>query len=82
MGAQDQGWGTLTTGRAGAVDGGHPQVSRARVEDDLEFLRGGSNADDAHVGYLPGPSGVVRAGLAVPAKPDSCLCWDVTYHLR
>lgn len=45
----------LTAGWAGAVDGRDPQVSRARVKDDLELLWGRSNADGADVGQLQGP---------------------------
>lgn len=51
----ETGLGALTTCTAEAVDGGHPQVSRARVEDDLELLRGRSNTDGANVIQLPGP---------------------------
>ena len=51
----ETGLGALTTGAAEAVDGGHPQVSGARVEDDLELLRGCSNTDGANVIQLPGP---------------------------
>lgn len=55
MGGGETGEQALTTGRAGAVDGGHPQVRRARVKDDPELLWGRSNADGADVGQLQGP---------------------------
>lgn len=40
----------ISAGRAGAVDGRHPQVGRARVKDDLELLWGRPNSDGANVG--------------------------------
>lgn len=56
----------LTAGRARAVDGGHPQVRRAGVKDDLELLRGRANADGANVGQLQGPG---RGGYGRPGGP-------------
>lgn len=79
-GALRWGSGPLTAGLAGAVDGGHPQVSRAGVKDDLELLRGCSNADIANVVQLWGQAGVLRAGLTALATPDpqgACLCQGV-----
>lgn len=67
------GSGTLTTGRAGAVDRGHPQVSRARVKDDLELLRRGSNADGANIGQLPGPERN-DWGVTFPGHPQAPGC--------
>lgn len=50
MGVRERGLEALTAGRAGAVDGRHPQVGRARVKDDLELLWGRPNSDGANVG--------------------------------
>jgi hypothetical protein len=58
----------LTAGPAGAVDAWYPKVSRARVQDDLELLRGCSNADDAYVDQLPW-KGMVSASLVVLPVP-------------
>lgn len=41
-----------TAGWTVAVDGGHPQVRRAAVKDDLEGLWRSSNGDDSIVSQL------------------------------
>jgi len=41
-----------TAGRTVAVDGGHPQVGRAAVKDDLEGLRWSSDGDESVVRQL------------------------------
>lgn len=59
----------LTAGRTGAVDRGHPQVGRARVKDDGELLRGGSDADGAEVLQLPGGDSKVHGLGTLPRHP-------------